>query len=402
MRTRIHIALRYLFAKKKHNVINIISGISAAGIAIGSMALVIILSVYNGFDNSIREIYESYKADFVIAPKSGKTLILTPEQLRRQAWPTQVRSAHPVIEENVFIKYGAKETIAHMKGADPDYFEANPLGSNLIEGSSRLQLNEIGFALLGEVLAYNLEARTRFSTPIELYFPKTEGNFSITNPLESVNYCKVFHGGTLQGQSSDESSLIYVSRQIAMELTGKADNECTSVEVFLETGANGANGANGVKKEIESLFPNCTVKDKLEQNATLYRMMNAEKGAIYLILFFITAIISINIFSCLSMMIAEKREDIETYLGLGATKEFVKEIFLLHGTLISLLGCIAGTFIGAALALAQQIFGFITIPGNYVLSAFPVEIRATDILLTFVGVSLIGFLISWIPCKKIF
>ena len=102
------------------------------------------------------------------------------------------------------------------------------------------------------------------------------------------------------------------------------------------------------------------------------------------------------------MMIAEKREDIETFLGLGATKEFVKEIFLLHGTLISLLGCIAGTVIGTALALAQQIFGFITIPGNYVLSAFPVEIRATDILLTFVGVSLIGFLISWIPCKKFF
>ena len=399
MRTRIHIALRYLFAKKKHNVINIISGISAAGIAIGSMALVIILSVYNGFDNSIREIYESYKADFVIAPKSGKTLILTPEQLSRQAWPTQVQSAHPVIEENVFIKYGAKETIARMKGADSAYFEANPLGSNLIEGSSRLHLNEIGFAILGEVLAYNLGARTRFSTPIELYFPKTDGNIPITNPLESVNYCKIFHGGTLQGQSSDESSLIYVSRQIAMELTGRADNECSSVEVFLNKGIT---GAYDVKGEIESLFPDCTVKDKLEQNATLYRMMNAERGAIYLILFFITAIISINIFSCLSMMIAEKREDIETFLGLGATKEFVKEIFLLHGTLISLLGCIAGTVIGTALALAQQIFGFITIPGNYILSAFPVEIRATDILLTFVGVSLIGFLISWIPCKKIF
>ena len=398
MRTRIHIALKYLFAKKKHNVINIISGISASGIAIGSMALVIILSVYNGFDNSIREIYESYKADFVITPQSGKSLTITPEALNSIAELPQVKSAQPVIEENVFLQYGSKETIAHLKGIDTSYFDANPLGSNLIEGSARLSLNEINFAVLGEVLAYNLGARTRFSTPIELYFPKTDGNVSITNPLESVNTGRLFHGGTLKGQSSDESTLLYVSRQVAMELTGKGDDECSAVEVFLEEGASGAD----VKEKIAAIFPGCNVKDKLEQNATLYRMMNAERGAIYLILFFITAIISINIFSCLSMMIAEKREDIETFLGLGATKEFVKSIFLLHGTLISLLGCLAGTFIGTVLALAQQIFGFITIPGNYVLSAFPVEIRFTDILLTFIGVSFIGFLISWIPCKKIF
>lgn len=398
MRTRIHIALRYLFAKKKHNVINIISGISAAGIAIGSMALVIILSVYNGFDNSIREIYESYKADFVITPQSGKTIILQPETLNTLEGLAQIKSAHPVIEENVFVKYGSKETIAPLKGVDSSYLNANPLGSNLIEGSARLSRNEIGFALLGEVLAYNLGARTRFTTPIELYFPKTEGNISITNPLESINTKRLFHGGTLKGQSSEESGIIYVSRQIAMELTGKQDNECSAIEVFIAEGMSDED----IKEKMALLFPNCTIKDKLEQNATLYRMMNAERGAIYLILFFITAIISINIFSCLSMMIAEKREDIETFLGLGATKEFTESIFLLHGTFISLLGCLAGTFIGAAVALAQQIFGFITIPGNYVLSAFPVEIRFTDILITFIGVSLIGFLISWIPCKKIF
>ena len=145
MRTRIHIALRYLFAKKKHNVINIISGISAAGIAIGSMALVIILSVYNGFDNSIREIYESYKADFVISPPTGKTLHITPRMLSSLNALEQVKSAHPVIGENVFLKYGSRQTIAPLKGVDSAYFKANPLGSNLIEGSTRLAKNEIGY-----------------------------------------------------------------------------------------------------------------------------------------------------------------------------------------------------------------------------------------------------------------
>ncbi len=398
MRTRLHIALRYLFAKKRHNVINVISAISAAGIAIGSMALVIILSVYNGFDNSIREIYESYKADFVVTPQSGKTLHLRPGAIDSTCSIAQVKSAHPVIEENVFIKYGSIQTIAPLKGVDSAYFNANPLGNNLREGSARLSHNEIPFAVIGEVLAYNLGARTRFTTPLELYYPKTEGNISIANPLESINTKKLFHGGTIKGETSDESGLIYVSRQIAMELTGKQEDECSAVEIFLEEGAS----TTQAREAISSIFPDCNVKDKLEQNATLYRMMNAERGAIYLILFFITAIISINIFSCLSMMIAEKREDIETFLGLGATEEFTKSIFLLHGTLISLTGCIVGTFIGTVVALAQQIFGFITIPGNYVLSAFPVEIRITDILLTFIGVSLIGFLISWVPCKKIF
>ena len=398
MRTRIHIALRYLFAKKKHNVINIISGISAAGIAIGSMALVIILSVYNGFDNSIREIYESYKADFVITPQSGKTLTLSPEALSSLENTAQIKSFHPVIEENVFLKYGSKETIAHLKGIDSSYLHANPLGINLREGHAILSRNEIAYALLGEVLAYNLGARSRFTTPIELYFPKNNGNISITNPLESINTRKLYHGGTINGQTSDENEIIYISLQIAMELTGKKENECSAIEVFLESGTS----ESEIKEKIKAIFPNCSVKNKLEQNETLYRMMNAEKGAIYLILFFITAIISINIFSCLSMMIAEKRDDIETFLGLGATKEFTKSIFLLHGTFISLLGCLVGTFIGTAVAMVQQIFGFITIPGNYILSSFPVEIRCTDILITFIGVSLIGFLISWIPCKKIF
>ena len=398
MRNQFHIALRYLFAKKTHNVINIISVISAAGIAIGSMALVLILSVYNGFDSSIREIYEGFKADFTITPSAGKTLYIEPALLQQTSSLQEVKSVHTIIEENVFIKYGSKETIALMRGIDSLYLESNPLGNSILEGKAQLALNEVEYAIMGEVLAYSLQARVRFQTPIEIFFPKKDANVTITNPLESVNYRKLFHGATIKGQGTDESSILYVPQKAARALTGNSENEFSTLEIFLHPEAD----KEMARKSIQNLYPRSIVKDKLQQNDTLYKMMKAEKAAIYLILFFITAIISINIFSCLSMMIAEKREDIATFLGLGATKEFIKRIFLLHGTFISLAGCLVGTVLGLLVAWGQQTFGFVSMPGNYMLSAFPVEIQFADVMITVIGVCGIGFLISYLPAQKFF
>ena len=398
MRNQFHIALRYLFAKKTHNVINIISVISAAGIAIGSMALVLILSVYNGFDSSIREIYEGFKADFTITPSAGKTLYIEPALLQQTSSLQEVKSVHTIIEENVFLKYGSKETIALMRGIDSLYLESNPLGNSILEGKAQLALNEVEYAIMGEVLAYSLQARVRFQTPIEIFFPKKDANVTIANPLESVNYRKLFHGATIKGQGTDESSILYVPQKAARALTGNSENEFSTLEIFLHPEAD----KEMARKSIQNLYPRSIVKDKLQQNDTLYKMMKAEKGAIYLILFFITAIISINIFSCLSMMIAEKRDDIATFLGLGATNEFIKRIFILHGTFISMAGCLAGTALGLLAAWGQQTFGFVSMPGNYMLSAFPVEIHFADVMITVIGVCGIGFLISCLPALKIF
>ena len=150
------------------------------------------------------------------------------------------------------------------------------------------------------------------------------------------------------------------------------------------------------------MFPQCNVKNKEEQNATLYRMMKAEKFAVYLILFFVIAIISVNIFSSLSMLITDKREDIETFMSLGAPQDLVQKIFHLHGALISVLGCTIGIAVGTVLALVQQYTGIISLPGNYLLSAYPVDIQVMDIIITFVGVSGTGFLISRLPLRKVF
>lgn len=398
MRTEFHIALRYLFAKKRHNVINIISIISAAGIAIGSMALVLIISVYNGFDNSIREIYESYKADFTISPQTGKTMEVTPQTLNLISLVNGVAYACPIISDNVFVKYGEKEAIATLIGIDSTYLTRNSLSEDIIEGKPVLHKGEINNTITGEDIARELGMRVRFVAPLELLYPKKGEEFSITNPYASINSCKLFPSAILRNSGSQIPNAIYTDAAIAKELIGSGENECSYIEVYMLPD----NNKEEIREALQKILPHNTIKDKQQQNATLYKMMKAEKFAVYLILFFVIGIISINIFSCLSMLVTDKKEDMATFLSMGATKEMISRIFHLHGTLISVAGCTIGTLLGIALAIIQKEFGIISLPGSYMISAYPVEIYFTDVMITYIGITLIGFAISYIPVKKIF
>ncbi len=400
MRTPLHIALRYLFAKKSHNVINIISIISATGIAIGSMALILILSVYNGFDNSIKQIYESYKADFVIAPTTGKLLTFTPDNIIQITDIKGIESYEPILEEHIFLRYGNKEAIATIRGIEESYLNRNHIHSNLIEGEAKIRYGEVRHAIIGQQLAGTLGLRVRFVSPLELYFPNKETVISITNPMESLNFLTIYPSAIVKTEGEEQQELLYAGIDAVRELTGSKPEEYTSIEVY--TGKISSKQAAEIQKKLKNAFPQCHVKNKEEQNATLYRMMKAEKFAVYLILFFVTAIISVNIFSSLSMLITDKREDIETFLSLGAQQELVQKIFHLHGALISLLGCIIGIAVGTVLALIQQYTGIISIPGNYLISAYPVDIQVLDIIITFIGVSGTGFLISRLPLRRLF
>ncbi len=407
MGTPLHIALRYLFAKKSHNVINIISIISAAGIAIGSMALILILSVYNGFDNSIREIYEGYKADFVIAPTTGKTFTVTPDNLAVIGNIPGIAGCSPVLEENVFIKYSDKEAIATIRGIEEDYLQHSHIQENIIEGGPKTSHGEINNAILSQQLARTLGLRVRFLTPLEMYFPKKGSAVSITNPLASLNTATFYPSSVIKADGETDSNILYAGMESVKALTEAAENNYTHLEIYLQE--QDGNPAKSLKKEnrrikesLQLIFPECSVKDRAEQNATLYKMMKAEKFAVYLILFFVIGIISINIFSSLSMLITDKSEDIATFLSMGATKELVQEVFHLHGFLISFTGCLIGTAIGLLLAFIQQQTGLISIPGNYLITAYPVDIQISDVLITVIGVSAIGFAVSRMPVKNFF
>ena len=405
MRTPLHIALRYLFARKRHNVINIISIISAAGIAIGSMALVLIMSVYNGFDNSIREIYESYKADFVISPATGKTFEASPQELDEIEKIPHIALASTVLEENAYVRYDNREAIVQIKGVNPLYLNHNHILDNIVEGEPKFFHGENRYAVVGQPLAYHLALKSRFITPLEIYFPKKNGNISVVNPLEGLNTLTLRPSAIVRTENQTQDNILYLDSQSAHELTGTTENHYSNIEVYLLPDSKltlTPHKMKGIAQALEKIFPGCSVKDKQQQNSTLYKVIKAEKFAVYLILFFVILIISINIFSCLSMLVTEKQEDIETYLSLGATKELVGKIFHLHGFLISLTGCSIGTIVGIVLALIQQKFEIISISGSYLIDAYPVDVRIIDILIIFIGVTGIGFIISYLPMKKFF
>lgn len=400
------IAKRYLLAKKSSNVINIISLISAIGIGIGCMALIIILSVYNGFDHFIRSRYESFQPDFIVTPRSGKVLQAETEAFSLVRNLPQVQAACPVIEENVAVQYNDNHAIATIKGIDSTFAASGKLTPFLTEGEFIRYKGEIPHAVIGKKLAQDLQLRVRFLSPLDIYFPDRKKEVSLINPASGLRSERLYPGGILSLDTELDKNYIFVPIETASRLIGYRNGEATSVEIYLKTDGSGTlpdeRTALQAEKEIRRLLgENYTVKNRYMQNEVLYKMMRSEKFAVYLILFFIILIISVNVFGSLSLLMLEKQNDLETYKSMGAPRQLLKKIFIYQGWLISLSGAIAGIVLGLVLSGIQQKFGIISIPGNYLVSAYPVMIQWEDALITFAGVAFIGYLIARIPASVI-
>ncbi len=393
MNLTLFIAKRYLFAKKSHNVINIISIISAGGIAIGTAALIIILSVYNGFEGLIKSMYSTYESDLLITPTHGKSFLPNTAQFDIIRQDTSIAAFCEIVQENVFVKYGDQESIATMKGVD-SYYERITLIKNYIkEGEFSLRHGEIPQAVMGRSLAFDLGLRVHFVDPVELYFPSRNRNLSMINPASSLNRERVFPGGLFTIDQNFDQKFIFIPIEIARNLL-EYEEEVSSVELYLKPGSD----VPRLKKEIISLLGDeYVVQDRYEQNETLYKMMHSEKLSIYIILLFIVIIISCNLFGSLSMLIIEKRDDTETLKALGANNKTIKRIFLIEGWMISLSGILTGTVIALALCFTQQFFGIIPMPGNFVIDSYPIVVKFGDVLLTIAGISLIGLLSAMLP-----
>lgn len=392
-----HIAIRYLFAKKSHNVINIISLISAIGIALGCGALIIILSVYNGFDNSIKEILESYKADYVISPSKGKTLDITQPWYKEILDMESIAGVYPIVEEDVFVNYSNTQSIAHARGVEQEYLKEIKIEKNCINNNPNLYHGEIPQAVLEENLAYKLGARITLNTPIELYYPDKNSQIHLSNPTASLNYSKLFLADIYKNVSLENQDIIYVPLEILQHLTGYSPHEFTKIELYKDSTFN----LDADDKALRAIIPeNIVIKDKAQQDQTLNRIIQAEKIIVYLILFFVILIISINIFSCLAMLILDKEEDIATFLSLGATEKTIKRIFYFHGIFICMCGTLAGIIIGVVVSLIQQHFKVISMPGNYIIESYPVDLQISDIIITFTGVAIISVLVSYLPAAK--
>lgn len=389
------IARRYLFARKSHNVINIISIISAAGIAIGCAALVIILSVYNGFDAVVRSLNDAATADVLVTPARGKVFV-PDERFDVLRDDPRVKAVCGVLEESVFVQYGDRNKVVVARGVDSLYEQVTTLRDHLVEGDFSLTFGDLNQVVLGRIVALELGIRTSFLQPLTAWFPSRTRQVDLLNPLASLRQEKLHPAGIVSLEQNFDQKYMFMPLPALRELLEYQD-EVSAVEIYLTP--QGLDRKGMASREIlsqlkASLGDGFLVRDRQQQNTTLYKLLIYEKIAIYLILLFVMLIISFNIYGSLSMLIIEKRDDIATLQAMGADDALVGKIFVREGWMISLLGIAAGVGTGLLICLLQQHYGWVKMPGNFVVDAYPVVVQPLDILLVITGVALIGWLIS--------
>lgn len=395
------IARRYLFARKSHNVINIISAISVAGMAIGTAALIIILSVYNGFDGIIRSSLSDLDPDYVIKPSAGKTFIPEGEAFDWAYDCPYVYNMSSVLQENVFVTYDNRQAVAKAKGVDRVFEEESGIRDHIRSGEFVLRNGDQPMCAVGAGLASSMGINPSFLAPLEIFFPARDKDISLTNPTASIESVFARPSSVFSISSDIDGSLIILPLETMRELLDY-DREVSAVEIRLVPGCTRSQKKELVNTLETMLGDGFTVSDRIQQNESLFKMMKYEKASVFLILIFIIIIIAFNVFGSLSMLIIEKGEDIGTFRSMGAKESMVRKFFVLEGWLISMLGLLIGVVAGVLIALAQQKFGIIKLPGNYLVSSYPVVLQWTDVLLTFVSVSVIGYLIALIPVATSF
>ena len=396
-------------------MINIISTISAIGIALGCMVLVVILSVYNGFDNLIKSLYNSYSPNYIIEAAKGKSFTADEALIGKIREQESTLAIAPLVQDNIFCTYNGSQSVATLCGVDSLFLQRSRLADYIVDGSFSTGLGEINGAIVSSKLAITLGIRCRFTTPLMLYYPKMRRNPAASttaataatayaaagNMQELLSILKAHPSGTIQLEKSFDNGLVYIGIERARQLLQFKENEVSALYLYGPAGREEEAPSNSLTKRLrEALGKEFVVKDRYMQNSTMYKMMRSEKIAVYLILLFVIIIVSFNIFGSISLLIIDKRGDIEILRSMGAREPLIKRVFMLQGFLISALGTLIGTALGVGLSLLQYHFEIIKLPGNFIIDHYPVEIVPQDLLYIVAGVLAAGYLISRLPLRK--
>ena len=390
MRLPLFIAKRYLLAKKSHNLINIITWISILGISVGSFALIVVLSAFNGLEKVISAMNNRLTPDLQIAPVKGKTIDLTAFPLGQLKDIQGVEYAIPTITEDALFRANDKQHIGQVKGVGLEYQNIDRL-NEIIFGSDGLQLaddEEHSFAVPGAGVAWYLgiNAYNPYAM-VRVYVPK-RGKASLMSLENSFNSDVLTIRSVFSTEQEQDEKLVLVPFDWLSELL-EYENKASNVEIFASANAD----INKVKKSVAAVIgEDFTVKNQQEQQETLYRIMRSEKWAVYVILTFILILATFNVVGSLSMLMIDKRKDTEILKAMGANNRLIQRIFLNEGLLISVVGGIIGLLLGIVLVLLQQQFGFVKFGtgGNYVVDAYPVMLKLKDVLLIFVTILAVG------------
>lgn len=386
------IAKRYLVSKKSHNAINIISSISVGGICIGTMALVIVLSGFNGLSALVQSLYNSFDPDISITVKRGKTFEAgSPEFQKIKAIPGVIHFTE-VMQGNALLKYNDKQSIAIIKGVSPDFKSMSGFDTLVRDGDFNIAKNNV---VMGKGLAYILQVSTNnLFTPLSIYAPK-RGNNNSLNPEDGLNELKCYPAGLFSISDEFDNQFVIMDIQKARELLDYK-NEVTSLEIGVKKGSDVEQIQTAI---IHLIGPDYIVKNRQQQNELLYKTLKSEKLWVFIILIFILVIATFNVIGSLTMLIIEKKKDISILSSMGADMILIRRIFLFEGMLITIIGAASGLLLGLLICWLQITFSIVKFSEGYVVDAYPMEIQSGDIMIISVVVMLIGLFAAWYPVR---
>jgi lipoprotein-releasing system permease protein len=392
----LYIAKRYLFAKKSRNAINVISSVSVAGVTIGTMALIIVLSVFNGLETLVRSIFNTFDPDLKITPAEGKTFVPDIAKLTLLSKVDGVACYSLCIEENALLKYGEKQYIATIKGVDDNFVRVTGIDSSMWDGKFDLK-SEKGrpYAVPGIGIANYLGLRVNFVTPLMIYVPKRSASTEM-NAEDAFVRKYIFPAGIYQVEQEFDSKYVFLPIDFAHELL-EYNKEVSSIEIKFDNGFH----ESVIQKNVTRIFgKGFIVQNKFEQQEIFYKVMRSERLAIFFILTLILIIASFSIIGSLTMLIIEKERDIEILKSLGADNVLIRKIFIFEGWLISIIGAFTGIVLGFAVCWLQQTYGIMRLHSeSLIMSAYPVVLKLKDFIIVPATVLLIGYWAAWYPVR---
>ncbi|MCC9135721.1 ABC transporter permease [Pontibacter silvestris] len=391
------IAKRYFFSRKKRNIISIISNIAMIGVAVGSMALIIVLSVFNGLEDLIREIYSSFDPDLKVSAAEGKSFETDTEFMNRIRRMPGVAVVSEVIEDNALLRYNDRQMVVKLKGVSENFFQQNEIDSAVVEGHNQLTVNNTYYALVGRGVQYQLSIRpSNQFVPLQFLYPRNV-KFNPLNPEASFNSQSVLAGGVFAIERQYDESYVFVPLNFAEELLEYGSRR-TSLEIKVEDGYNIENVQQSLQQLLGERF---NVQNSDEQHTSLLRAVKVEKLFVFITFAFILLIASLNIFFSLSMLVIDKKKDIAILASMGATAKTISNIFLFEGALVAFIGATYGLTLGMLVCNLQQTYGLVSMGmATSVIDSYPVKMEVEDFVFTGVAIIVITLLVSIRPARK--
>lgn len=396
-----YIARRYLFSKKSHHAINVISAISVCGVAVATMALVCTMSVFNGFQDLVASFFTAIDPQLKVMPAKGKTMAADDPRLASLKTYPGIQTYVETLEDHALVIRGEHQAMVTVKGVDDNFAQMADLHKMLYgDGTFMLHADVLEFGVLGIQLAAQLGLGATFDEPLQVYAPKKGERVNLSNPSASFTQNELYSPGVVFAvqQAKYDAHYILTSLRFARDLFGQQER-VSAVELQLKKGTDVSQARRDIKALLGEDF---TVQDRYEQQEDVFRIMEVEKLIAYLFLTFILLVACFNIIGSISMLIIDKKNDVRTLRNLGAQDAQIIRIFLFEGRLISGFGALAGIIVGLILCYLQQAFGLISLgdsSGSFVVDAYPVSVHLWDVVLIFATVVLVSYATLWYPVR---